>query len=190
MIKLIEKKSKYQDTKALEKKLQELEELTASQKGKGLGNPKMALDRFKEVIAMPKLATEFTQVHDPSKSLIKYSTFSGWDNQPSPDSNQDIEHPPTVVMVRLNDKVDSITCRINSETFTAPIPFIPPAVQGIAAKVKEDCPSVVFHVIFQPQWKLDPDADPILLAEVGGEFFKLAEWGGDKDILSEFVLNK
>lgn len=92
--------------------------------------------------------------------------------------------------------------------FFAPLPVFPLLVTQLKNKVLQTLKALAgdlteytqnrnepaFSLLYETEWMLVPQTDPILLVSLVDpstserRFFKLAQWGGDVDLLNEFVL--
>jgi hypothetical protein len=87
-------------------------------------------------------------------------------------------------MVKLSGETQTFSCTAGGSRHTADIPRIPSLALELAdrveAIVKESGINPEFHLILEPQWKSQPQGDPVLICKIAeGYFIKVAEWDSD-----------
>lgn len=98
---------------------------------------------------------------------------------------------PLLAMVKLEKGVRTIRCNGDAgKDFSAPIPLIPQAGLEKAAALKQKDENMEFHLAYMPSWEPVPQRDPLLMAKVANEYIVIHAWGGDQDVINEFVVPK
>lgn len=100
---------------------------------------------------------------------------------------------PLLAIVHLRD-TSWIRCKVvsvsGSTEHKAPIPLIPlealKKLEPILAKDND----IKVYLAFMPSWEPVPQRDPILMVELGGEFVAIHSWGGDRELLEEYIIKK
>lgn len=101
---------------------------------------------------------------------------------------------PLLVMMDLTSNPGGLHIRLNTPTgtkyFDATIPIMPSTCLELGERARKLAPDAKFHLLFMPKWEEAPRRDPVLIAEVAEEFFHIAQWLGDSDLVNEFLVDK
>jgi len=97
---------------------------------------------------------------------------------------------PKVAMVKLDPEATKIQQEFGDKTFSANIPVIPTSVQALAVKARGVCKDMIFWMLFLPAWDKGIQKDPYLLGQVGDNWVEIGWWGGDKDLLKQYIKEK
>lgn len=98
--------------------------------------------------------------------------------------------PPVVQCLLCENSVSlRISAGYENTRLQANVPILPLSVTAYLSKVKENAPDAALHIAFEANWKPAPQGDPVVFARILNRDFKIAEWGGDVDIVAEFYTN-
>lgn len=169
----------------------------------GLGNPKHALEAHKadwaktSILAQAdKLGEKFQPVKEPSEKFFPRFVQEGGGRFISNMASGTVRgRVPLLAMVKLGAGIEKLYCRIDApavgqkNAYEANIPVMPLTVLELAKRAKECAPNAEFHLLFMPSWEPAPQRDPVLVAHIPGtdEWFQIAEWDGDKELIKEFL---
>lgn len=182
--------------------MSKVNEAASLQNALGFGNPKHSVEEKKaeyaqktRLIQAEKLAERFTPVKEPLKQFFpRFAKEAGgsWIGSMASGTVKS-NRPPELVMVHLTPGIEKVYCRCQSlnqvKNFEANIPIFPLTALELASRAKQLAPDAEFHLLFMPSWEPAPQRDPVLVAHIPGtdEWFKIAEWDGDKDLINEFL---
>jgi len=131
-------------------------------------------------------------VEAPDRNI--FPRFAGGENATT---SQKLSSKPQVVMVALSGKTKSVTCTTGGSDYKANIPQIPLGPLELAKRVKEQAPDAIFHLAFEPSWEKQPQADPVLLAQLNQSenpdkeyWLNVASWDSDADLISSLLVEK
>lgn len=107
---------------------------------------------------------------------------------------------PTVIRVSPNSGTSVVGYQTNGPNapwrhYAADIPAVPTEILDRAEKVQEATKrTAVFQIVWAPTWRETPapvlQGDPALVATVGKDTFLLGTWGGDVEVIEEWMLKK
>lgn len=172
----------------------------------GLGNPKAAVETKKNEFSKMQLlsqaenlAEKFKSIKEPSEKFFpRFAMESGMRRIGNMASGSCRGRLPELVMVKLEAGIEKVYCRLESagsgvkSNYEAPIPVMPLTALELAKRAKECAPDAQFHLLFMPSWEAAPQRDPVLVAHIPGtnEWFQVAEWDGDRELIAEFLEDK
>lgn len=176
-----------EQTAAAEESLQQAMQL---QKELGLGNSEVAGNRLlsgcKAAKAIKILQKNFGFIEEPDTE--KFPRFVGSETATS---SKTFTAAPQYAMVRLSAVTKEIQCSGGGSTHKADMPVMPTTALALAKKVKEVTPNAEFHLIFEPEWKKQPQRDPVLVAKIAEGFWcQVADWGSDADAIKQMLQEK
>jgi hypothetical protein len=188
------------------------------QKSLGLGAPAGSGSKstlISTTTQLKKLAEKFRCVEVPEASdnfLIAQNAYGSSteihvSRQAKVKSDKDVRKwtKPKLVMTKLSSSLIGVTLHVSiswktttsatftrstSRAFRTRIPVMPKAVLDKATEAKSICPSGEFFLIWEAEWANVPQRDPVLLMKVNQEYFEVAHWDGDVDLIREYLIYK
>lgn len=162
------------------------------QKSKKLGNPSEAMNILLQKYSVPILAENFPEVKRPSSIVftpfIKTYLYNSSAELDKSAGLESLTEFPRFAQVLLEDEyLSQLSLTIDGVHKSAALPLIPQSVQALIDRAKALVPSMKLLLLFMPQWEKTPNPDPIILGAADGRYFEIAKWGGDADVLSEFM---
>lgn len=198
----VREKKATKEVREAAKIVEEMTKTASLQASLGLGNPTAAVAAKKESISKlaqagqaDAMAEKFKAVHAPNEKFFPRFKNPGWGN----DAEGSVKgRLPELVCAELGPTITHVRVRLDGtlkpgmqRDYQAPIPVIPPSILEKAAFAKQMAPDAKFHMLFMPSWEPAPQRDPVLLAYLPGvdEWFEIDHWGGDVDLIKEFLLD-
>ena len=197
------KDKKHMETKCVytEAELSKMDEACEAtfnlQKELGLGVPdasgiKRGISNVKQRKILDEILqsnNEFYLVELPDEKILPRFTRAS-NGLMEEQSNTRFDTPPLLAIAKLAKDVRNIRCNGNGKDYQAPIPLIPRAALEKAAQLRTKDENIEFHIAYMPSWEPVPQRDPILLAKIANEYIAVHGWGGDKEVLDEFIVPK
>lgn len=177
----------------------EVDEAAALQESLGLGKVamtsveslKFAATESRQVKILDKILREnpsFRVVELPEATVLpRFTRKNG--NQMEEESRTRFDTPPLLIVTKL-DGTDSIRCSGNSKDFVANVPLIP--LEGLKKlkPILDQDRNIEVHLAMMPSWEEAPQRDPILMVKLAGEYVAVHSWGGDVELLQEYIIKK
>lgn len=185
--------------------LEKVDQAAALQAQLGFGNPTEAVQRKKKefsaktkLLQAEKLAQKFVAVKEPQVQFFPRFDVpeNSWNRVPNAASATIKGSLPRMVMSKLGPNISKVYVTVvtssGNKNYEAPIPVMPLSALELAKRAKELAPDAAFHLLFMPSWEEAPQRDPVLVAHIPGtdEWFEIAAWDGDKDLIKEFLEEK